>query len=441
MVRDNYWTRSDLILLIYAGILHVDYESLIPYMSESIKQNYNDIQNVTSEVEHVKLTLDALYEQSIDEDEQKPKQEISVTKRRRNRALAWIFSAVTVSVIIAVAVGFVFFTDQATQPQVPNQMKNPTPAAQVSGASEFERKILTEFYLSLHPNPLYKDHVWNLTEHHCTWKSIECNPSTGRVTKIAMVYFAKTAANVTIPEGFGNFTELQRLVLPFNHLVSTIPESFKNLKNLVELNLEHNNLVGTVPDLSGLTKLELVLLQQNKLTGSLSTLMQLPVLKKLAMDRNPLNTELPANISKSLSIIYLDQCHLYGTIPASWTSSNLTLIDLSNNKLNGSVPCLGPNVSTLKLAHNELDGEFCGGSLSSIEELDISDNKLIGDFELPAAKVPRMPKLALSQNQFTSFLRSLPNDTAPPSQCSANFNAFKCPVPSWTEKSCGASCS
>ena len=39
------------------GILHVDYESLIPYLSESIKQNYNDIYALRSELYHLKLLV------------------------------------------------------------------------------------------------------------------------------------------------------------------------------------------------------------------------------------------------------------------------------------------------------------------------------------------------------------------------------------------------
>ncbi len=39
------------------GVLHVDYESLIPYLSESIKQNYSDVNVLKAELHSLKLVV------------------------------------------------------------------------------------------------------------------------------------------------------------------------------------------------------------------------------------------------------------------------------------------------------------------------------------------------------------------------------------------------
>jgi Leucine-rich repeat (LRR) protein len=54
------------------GILHVDYESLIPYLSESIKQNFNDIKDLKSDTEKLESLLGKLYEQFTKADRHVP---------------------------------------------------------------------------------------------------------------------------------------------------------------------------------------------------------------------------------------------------------------------------------------------------------------------------------------------------------------------------------
>jgi hypothetical protein len=48
------------------GILHVDYESLIPFLSESIRQNFNDIKNIKADNEKIYQAIDSMYDAFID---------------------------------------------------------------------------------------------------------------------------------------------------------------------------------------------------------------------------------------------------------------------------------------------------------------------------------------------------------------------------------------
>lgn len=413
------------------GILHVDYESLIPYLSESMKQNYRDLQNMTSEVQQIKRALDTLYEQYTNKNNINH-EEKSARANIRNKLLGWVVGIVTLSMIVSMTIVWIFFTDANTLPIHPIGDLSPI---------DFERNVLEAFYRSMVPK--YWQLKWNFTDPHCTWKGITCNSTTGRVTAIEMAFFGLfTSFNgSTIPASLGNFTELRSLELASNFLTSTIPESIRNLKNLEYLGLSMNQLFGTVPDLSGLPKIRSVNIHDNNLNGSLTMLMQLPSIRSIIAYDNPFDCELPQIISQSLSEISIFSGRIRGTIPASWTSSNLTVVDLKSNLLNGSVPCLGSRIVKLNLAYNYLTGDFCGSSLKHIQQLSLSGNNLTGVFDLPHVNTTGI-RLMIDSNQFTSFMPSALNSTTEnvPSLCTANNNPFKCPIPSWASVICSAKC-
>ena len=246
---------------------------------------------------------------------------------------------------------------------------------------------------------------------------------------------------MTIPELFGNFTELAYLDLSSNFMGSTIPESIKNLKNLQVLFLAMNQFSGTVPDLRGLTKLRAVQLYSNSFTGPIDTLLQLPAIETIDVSQSLLNSELPSNISRSLRKISLTNSNIYGTIPDTWALHNLTIIHLGQNQLNGTVPCFGPNLVQLELEKNNLHGEFCGRLLRDMQQLMITGNNFSGVFDMQNVNVSNQTILEIDNNMFTSFMPSAVNVTVHPRVCSASNNAFKCPIPDWATQRCQAKCS
>jgi hypothetical protein len=119
----------------------------------------------------------------------------------------------------------------------------------------------------------------------------------------------------------------------------------------------------------------------------------------------------------------------------------LKFVDIRENNLTGSVPCLGPNLLEFDASFNDLDGEFCGHSLTSISSLKLADNKLKGTFELPVQALSKMDKLVLLNNQFTSFMPSSADQLVEtPTFCLAANNDFKCPVPTWSVTKCRVTC-
>jgi hypothetical protein len=404
-------------------------------LSESVKQNYGDIQEISSEVDSVKQALDALYVQFTGVNSQKD----GMVMRRRSSTVrhifGWIAGVIAVSALLALTIVFLFFTPQHQPSPVPEHA-SPT----ISPANtDNERSMLSELFNFLLPDKDFSPSL-NFTGPHCSWHGIACNETTGRVIAINLPGFSLNAPeSSSFPESLGNFTELQVLDLSNNLLFGTFPEPIVRLKNLVSLKLQVNKLTGFIPDLHNLSKLQILWLSSNQLQGPFDMLMQLPALESLTLQHNLLSSKLPQNISKSLLQLDVNHCDLYGTIPESWASSSLTSIDLSVNKLNGSVPCFGPDLIRLVARYNKLDGQFCGQSLRSIQELDISGNKLTGTFDLPGVNVTNMT-LLIQNNQFTSFMPSSSNLTLAPALCSANYNEFKCPIPAWSAEKCQADC-
>jgi Leucine-rich repeat (LRR) protein len=400
---------------------------LIPYLSEAVKQNYGDIQHVTSEVDSVKKMLDALYDQFTGV--KSSEKEVTMKGRsKRGKIFGWLAAVVAISALIALVI---FYT---AYQQSPNHT-----TLEILSPSNNERKMLIDLYNALRPDDTHPQ--WNFTTPHCSWAGISCNWS-NRVIAITLPHFAFRTKSPGVPAIIGNFTELQVLDLHDNNISSTFPVAITRLTNLVSLNLGSNQFVGFVPDLRGLSRLKTLSLYENLLKGPLDTLLQLPALETIEMRNNPINSELPQTISKSLVELKITESGLRGTIPDTWATSNLTTVDLSKNILNGSVPCFGPTLNgSLNVAYNQLDGEFCGHALRSIQDLMLASNKLTGTFDLPGVKVSQMQSLRIDNNRFTSFMPSLPGDNIRgPKSCFAAYNCFKCPVPAWGAHRCDVTC-
>jgi Leucine-rich repeat (LRR) protein len=411
----------------------VDYESLIPYLSESIKQNYGDIQHVTAEVDSVKRALDTLYERFTGQESSVQLPVANRSQSTRGKVVGWVVGILaTVAVLVTLAAVLLF--SSGSDPQ------NYNLSPQLEGLPA-EREALLTLYHALRPRDSHPE--WNLTAPSCLWNGITCNLR-NQVIGIQLFGFSVipgVGEKLELPDIFGNFSELMILGLNSNNINSTFPASFATLHKLEYISLTSNQFFGTVPDLRGLRKLKALFLSDNMLTGPLDTLVQIPALESLRMQNNPINAELPRNIPLSLTELQLSHTGLHGTIPESWTSSNLKFVDIRENNLTGSVPCLGPNLLEFDASFNDLDGEFCGHSLTSISSLKLADNKLKGTFELPVQALSKMAKLVLLNNQFTSFMPSSADQLIEtPTFCLAANNDFKCPVPTWSVAKCRVTC-
>ncbi|KAL7168304.1 hypothetical protein ACSBR2_038694 [Camellia fascicularis] len=204
-----------------------------------------------------------------------------------------------------------------------------------------------------------------------------------------------------------NPTQLQELVLSFVDISSVVPMSLTNMSSLTYLDLTFTRLHGKLPDIIfHLPNLQILSLGVNfDLTGNLPVVnwSSSSSLKMLNLVSSSFSRELPDSIGslKSLNSLNLTSCKFSGSIPKSlgnltqvtdsfngqipFTLSNLnqlTLLDLSENNLDGKIPNFSGlhNLQTLHLHNNSLNGTLPSWllNLPSLTESDLSSNQLTG---------------------------------------------------------------
>ncbi|KAI3811850.1 hypothetical protein L1987_21582 [Smallanthus sonchifolius] len=192
----------------------------------------------------------------------------------------------------------------------------------------------------------------------------------------------------TIPNIVSNSSKIYRFNLSHNAFSGSIPPSFTLFPSLTFLALQHNNLSGSIPDTWGSGELTSFTLDHNFLTGSIPpSLSKMPNLEKINLGHNHIDGVIPnefANLSK-LQILDLSNNAIKGSLP-SFSSSNLSVLILDSNRLNGPIPDTIGNLSSLtqlRLSHNNFSGEIpkSVGDLKNLDSLNVSYNSLSGSVD------------------------------------------------------------
>ncbi|GMH09731.1 hypothetical protein Nepgr_011572 [Nepenthes gracilis] len=165
-----------------------------------------------------------------------------------------------------------------------------------------------------------------------------------------------------IPDFLNSFPALAVLSLRNNSLNGSLPESLSKLENVRVLGLAHNHFSGEVPDLSGLTNLQELDLQNNSLGPRfphLSTKLVTLILRK-----NRFRSWIPAEISSCYQLKRLDISFnkFMGPFPSSLLSlPSITYINIAKNKFTGilyrNTSC-NPELSFVDLSSNLLTGSL-----------------------------------------------------------------------------------
>ncbi|TYI14617.1 hypothetical protein ES332_A08G133400v1 [Gossypium tomentosum] len=192
-----------------------------------------------------------------------------------------------------------------------------------------------------------------------------------------------------IPRSIGNLTGLANLFIYNNKLNGSLPPELGNCTSLVELRLQHNFIGGSIPpEICNLKNLEVLFLFNNHIEGHIpQEIGRMRNLVQLALYNNSLTGRIPSAIVhlKKLRFLSLAQNDLVGEVQFELSKNfpALVRLDLSGNRLNGSIPsriCAGYNFSVLALANNRFSGSFPSdiGKCSSLRRVVLSNNNLQG---------------------------------------------------------------
>jgi hypothetical protein len=402
------------------GILHVDYESLIPYLSESIKQNFNDIKNNKRETQKIHEMVDQLF---ADFTELKEKHTNSVSDSRTHAPLPyrmrWYKLLIGISVaallIVSIAIGALVLYEEHKNDNIDNPPT--TPDGSYSPPIWKALQALHALFNSTDGPYWLNNTGWMTNDDFCSWYGITCE--NGTVTKID---------------------------LSNNGLQGTIPRNFSlALKDsLSHLDLSSNFIYGTIPeDIVRLDKASKIILRNNGLGGVMPTIASpnFPVLNTLDLSNNRIRGTIPSILLDMSSLQYLNLSYnsFDGTIP-NMERMPPTVIDFSWNFLQGSVPVISSiSLSSVNFSHNKLTGEIQSHAFRIVQKLNLRSNSLTGAFELHS--MDHFTELDISNNKFVAFRFAfwVPNSTEL-FQCNASNNPFKCPLPSWAEENCSAQC-
>ncbi|GKY96481.1 hypothetical protein MPSEU_000607500 [Mayamaea pseudoterrestris] len=295
-----------------------------------------------------------------------------------------------------------------------------------AGVQDFDQKAnLAEGV----PNPGWTRHDnWLSEKGYCTWYGVECKQR--EVDGSSLLQYDDNADIIT-------------LELSSNQVMGTLPISFKALDNMSYLDLAYNKLAGTFPyQIARIFKMQHLLLNNNAMTGTLPTYMgQLEQIRELRFNNNKFGGTIPTEVNRMLNIkiFEMQNNELTGPFPEIKDTKKLTVLDLSENKLTGTIPyVIGflKELETLRLSNNLFTGE-CPVELNNVQSLQIleADHNMFNG-TLRDLLFERLKNLRVINFQHNQLVGTLPTPIGllkHVEEVSFNNNNFIGPMPIWKE--------
>ncbi|KAG7649618.1 Leucine-rich repeat [Arabidopsis thaliana x Arabidopsis arenosa] len=229
----------------------------------------------------------------------------------------------------------------------------------------------------------------------CQWESIMCNPTSGRLIRLhvgASNLKENSLLNISLLHPFEEVRSLE-LSAGLNGFVDNVEgyKSLRKLKNLEILDLSYNNRFNNniLPFINAATSLTSLSLQNNSMEGPFpfEEIKDLTNLKLLDLSRNILK----------------------GPMQGLTHLKKLKALDLSNNVFSSimelQVVCEMKNLWELDLRENKFVGQLplCLGRLNKLRVLDLSSNQLNGNLPSTFNRLESLEYLSLLDNNFTGF--------------------------------------
>ncbi|VVB16406.1 unnamed protein product [Arabis nemorensis] len=270
------------------------------------------------------------------------------------------------------------------------------------------------FYLS---NFFTKMGLPNYTQAHtfpssslCSWPGVVCDSRREYVLRLSA---SGSDLSGSIPDNtIGKMRMLRSLDLSDNKITS-LPSDLWSLSSLKSLNLSSNRISEPLPsNIGNFMSLQTLDLSFNSFSGEIpAAISSLVGLTTLKLDNNGFQFGVPPGLlhCRSLVSIDLSSNQLSGSLPVGFGSAfpQLKSLNLSRNLIQGSLMgVLHENVETLDLSENRFDGHILQlmpghkHNLSSLIHLDLSENRFVGHILDGLSSSQKLVHLNLACNRF-----------------------------------------
>ncbi|XP_058084692.1 probable inactive leucine-rich repeat receptor-like protein kinase At3g03770 isoform X2 [Magnolia sinica] len=206
----------------------------------------------------------------------------------------------------------------------------------------------------------------------------------GRLSSLEIVNVSSNFFYGTVPQEISSLKDLQTLILDYNMFSGSVPDWLSSLPVLAVLSLKNNSFSGLLPDsLTTLDNLRILALPRNRLSGEVPDLSSLTNLQVLDLEDNFFGPQFPSLGNKLVTLV-LSKNRFSSGIPSEVTSCfQLQRLDISFNRFVGPfpLPLLSlPSIHYLNIAGNRLTGMLfentsCNAELGLV---DLSSNLLTG---------------------------------------------------------------
>ncbi|KAI4348483.1 hypothetical protein L6164_009204 [Bauhinia variegata] len=223
-------------------------------------------------------------------------------------------------------------------------------------------------------------------------------PLPGTISRLSSLEILNMSSNFLyggIPQEFSLLSNLQTFILDDNMFAGRLPDWLDSLAALTVLSLKNNLFNGSLPNsLGSLETLRVLSLSHNHFYGVVPDLSRLTNLQVLELDDNAFGPQFP-RLGNKLVTLTLSNNKFRSGIPAELNSYyQLQRLDISSNSFVGPFqPALLslPSITYLNISGNELRGMlFENFSCNSeLEQVDLSSNLLTGS----------LPKCLLSDSK------------------------------------------
>ncbi|XP_028764535.1 receptor-like protein 7 [Neltuma alba] len=255
-----------------------------------------------------------------------------------------------------------------------------------------------------------------LSMSHCNLSGpIDSSLSTLKL--LSVIRLDQNNLSATVPDFFGNFTNLTRLHLSSCGLSGSFPQNIFLVKTLTFIDISYNTgLSGSFPNFPLNGSLQTLVVSRTNFSGGLpDSISNLNILSKLDLSISHFSGRLPNSISKLTELTYLDLSmnNFSGPIPPFGAAKKLTYMDLSDNVLGGKISSPDrfgelQNLATINLRNNSISGIIPSSllMLSSLRSIKLSNNQFSQLHEFSIVPSSVLNTLDLSSNNLSGPIPS-----------------------------------